>query len=48
MTSCSTASTSAKPIEAEVAKDHLSLANLTRGETLYFKPKAGQPLIQQR
>ena len=37
-----------EPIEAEVAKDHLSLANLTRGETLYFKPKAGQPLIQQR
>ncbi|MDZ4335954.1 MAG: sulfate ABC transporter ATP-binding protein [Pseudomonas sp.] len=37
-----------EPIEAEVAKDHLSLANLTRGETLYFKPKAGQPLIHQR
>ena len=37
-----------EPIEAEVAKDHLSLANLTRGETLYFKPKAGQPVIQQR
>ncbi|MCE5363260.1 sulfate/molybdate ABC transporter ATP-binding protein [Pseudomonas anguilliseptica] len=38
----------AEPIEAEVAKDHLSLTNLTRGETLYFKPKAGQPVIQQR
>jgi sulfate/thiosulfate transport system ATP-binding protein len=37
-----------EPIEAEVAKDHLSLANLVRGETLYFKPKAGQPVIQQR
>jgi sulfate transport system ATP-binding protein len=37
-----------EPIEAEVAKDHLSLANLIRGEILYFKPKAGQPLIQQR
>src|SRR3989338_3289008 len=37
-----------EPIEAEVAKDHLSLTNLIRGETLYFKPKAGQPLIQQR
>lgn len=37
-----------EPIEAEVAKDHLSLANLSRGETLYFKPKAGQPVIQQR
>lgn len=37
-----------EPIEAEVAKDHLSLANLARGETLYFKPKAGQPVIQQR
>ncbi|MFI8611228.1 sulfate ABC transporter ATP-binding protein [Pseudomonas sp. AOB-7] len=33
----------AEPIEAEVAKDHLSLAGLSRGETLYFKPKAGQP-----
>jgi sulfate transport system ATP-binding protein len=33
----------AEPIEAEVAKDHLSLAGLRRGETLYFKPKAGQP-----
>ncbi|WP_332821182.1 TOBE-like domain-containing protein, partial [Pseudomonas sp.] len=32
-----------EPIEAEVAKDHLSLANLSRGATLYFKPKAGQP-----
>ncbi|WP_282344232.1 sulfate ABC transporter ATP-binding protein [Pseudomonas sp. PS02288] len=27
-------------IEAEVAKDHGSLAGLVRGETLYFKPKA--------
>ncbi|SDI20824.1 sulfate transport system ATP-binding protein [Pseudomonas benzenivorans] len=35
-----------EPIEAEVAKDHLSLANLARGETLYFKPKAGQPTVQ--
>lgn len=34
----------AEPIEAEVAKDHLSLSNLARGEILYFKPKAGQPL----
>ncbi|CAE6936882.1 sulfate/thiosulfate ABC transporter ATP binding subunit [Pseudomonas marincola] len=34
-------------IEAEVAKDHLSLANLNRGETLYFKPKAGQPQANQ-
>jgi len=32
-----------EPIEAEVAKDHLSLANLSRGAILYFKPKAGQP-----
>ncbi|WP_339082812.1 sulfate ABC transporter ATP-binding protein [Pseudomonas sp. TMP9] len=32
-------------IEAEVAKDHGSLANLGRGETLYFKPKAGHPVI---
>ncbi|WP_339516306.1 sulfate/molybdate ABC transporter ATP-binding protein [Pseudomonas sp. RL_15y_Pfl2_60] len=31
-------------IEAEVAKDHLSLDDLTRGETLYFKPKGGQAL----
>ncbi|MCY1278562.1 putative 2-aminoethylphosphonate ABC transporter, ATP-binding protein [compost metagenome] len=31
-------------IEAEVAKDHDSLAGLARGETLYFKPKAGQPV----
>jgi len=31
-------------IEAEVAKDHFSLANLGRGETLYFKPKAEQPV----
>ena len=37
-----------EPIEAEVAKDHLSLANLVRGETLYFKPKAGQPVLEQR
>ena len=37
-----------EPIEAEVAKDHLSLANLVRGETLYFKPKAGQPVHQPR
>ncbi|MCU1719453.1 sulfate/molybdate ABC transporter ATP-binding protein [Pseudomonas sp. 5P_3.1_Bac2] len=29
-----------EPIEAEVAKDHLSLDNLSRGQTLYFKPKA--------
>jgi sulfate transport system ATP-binding protein len=35
----------AEPIEAEVAKDHLSLAGLSRGETLYFKPKAGQPTL---
>jgi len=28
-----------EPIEAEVAKDHISLANLVRGETLYFRPK---------
>jgi len=32
------------PIEAEVAKDHASLAGLARGETLYFKPKVDQPL----
>ncbi|WP_417662108.1 sulfate/molybdate ABC transporter ATP-binding protein [Pseudomonas sp.] len=31
-------------IEAEVAKDHMSLDDLTRGETLYFKPKGGQAL----
>ncbi|TBU97176.1 sulfate/molybdate ABC transporter ATP-binding protein [Phytopseudomonas dryadis] len=31
-------------IEAEVAKDHLSLDNLSRGTTLYFKPKAGKPV----
>jgi sulfate/thiosulfate transport system ATP-binding protein len=36
-----------EPIEAEVAKDHLSLANLARGETLYFKPK-GNPAQTQR
>ena len=35
-------------IEAEVAKDHFSLANLGRGETLYFKPKAGQPVQSPR
>ncbi|WXL26811.1 sulfate ABC transporter ATP-binding protein [Ectopseudomonas mendocina] len=29
-----------EPIEAEVAKDHLTLDNLSRGETLYFKPKS--------
>ncbi|MFI8480783.1 sulfate/molybdate ABC transporter ATP-binding protein [Pseudomonas sp. NPDC078700] len=32
-------------IEAEVAKDHMSLDDLNRGETLYFKPKGGQALI---
>ncbi|MGX5218146.1 MULTISPECIES: sulfate/molybdate ABC transporter ATP-binding protein [Pseudomonas] len=31
-------------IEAEVAKDHMSLDDLVRGETLYFKPKGGQAL----
>ncbi|MGE8504188.1 sulfate transport system ATP-binding protein [Ectopseudomonas oleovorans] len=31
-------------IEAEVAKDHLSLNNLGRGTTLYFKPKGGKPV----
>lgn len=31
-------------IEAEVVKDHDSLAGLARGETLYFKPKAFQPV----
>lgn len=31
-------------IEAEVAKDHLSLNNLGRGATLYFKPKGGKPV----
>ena len=31
-------------IEAEVAKDHLSLDNLSRGATLYFKPKGGKPV----
>ncbi|MCY1546692.1 TOBE-like domain protein [compost metagenome] len=36
----------AEPIEAEVAKDHISLTNLTRGEILYFKPKAGQPVAR--
>ena len=30
-------------IEAEVAKDHVSLDQLARGTTLYFKPKAGHP-----
>src|SRR5690606_34972179 len=33
-----------EPIEAEVAKDHDSLVDLSRGQTLYFKPKAGVPL----
>ncbi len=33
-----------EPIEAEVAKDHDSLIDLSRGQTLYFKPKAGVPL----
>lgn len=32
-----------EPIEAEVAKDDASLADLARGQTLYFKPKAGVP-----
>jgi sulfate transport system ATP-binding protein len=31
-------------IEAEVAKDHLSLDNLSRGATLYFKPRGGKPV----
>ena len=31
-------------IEAEVAKDHLSLDNLARGDILYFKPKGGKPV----
>lgn len=31
-------------IEAEVAKDHVSLDNLARGTTLYFKPKSGKPV----
>lgn len=31
-------------IEAEVAKDHVSLNNLARGTTLYFKPKGGKPV----
>ena len=31
-------------IEAEVAKDHVSLYNLARGTTLYFKPKGGKPV----
>ena len=31
-------------IEAEVAKDHISLDNLARGTTLYFKPKGGKPV----
>ena len=30
-----------EPIEAEVTKDHASLAGLLRGETLYFRPNAG-------
>ena len=29
-------------IEAEVVKDHDSLSGLTRGETLYFRPKVWQ------
>ena len=32
-----------EPIEAEVAKDDASLADLARGQTLYFKPKAAVP-----
>ncbi|MGE8296064.1 MAG: sulfate/molybdate ABC transporter ATP-binding protein [Pseudomonas sp.] len=34
-------------IEAEVAKDHVSLDNLGRGTTLYFKPKGGKPVSPQ-
>ncbi|SFP25270.1 sulfate transport system ATP-binding protein [Ectopseudomonas composti] len=34
-------------IEAEVAKDHVSLNNLARGTTLYFKPKGGKPVSTQ-
>ncbi|MGE6243743.1 sulfate/molybdate ABC transporter ATP-binding protein [Ectopseudomonas guguanensis] len=34
-------------IEAEVAKDHVSLDNLARGTTLYFKPKGGKPVNAQ-
>ncbi|MFI8737925.1 sulfate/molybdate ABC transporter ATP-binding protein [Ectopseudomonas toyotomiensis] len=34
-------------IEAEVAKDHVSLENLARGTTLYFKPKGGKPVSAQ-
>lgn len=34
-------------IEAEVAKDHVSLDNLARGTTLYFKPKGGKPVSTQ-
>ena len=34
-------------IEAEVAKDHASLNNLARGNTLYFKPKGGKPVSAQ-
>ncbi|WP_275547742.1 MULTISPECIES: sulfate/molybdate ABC transporter ATP-binding protein [unclassified Pseudomonas] len=34
-------------IEAEVAKDHVSLNNLARGTTLYFKPKGGKPVSAQ-
>ncbi len=29
-------------IEAEVVKDHDSLAGLARGETLFFRPKVWQ------
>ncbi|WP_027896457.1 sulfate/molybdate ABC transporter ATP-binding protein [Zestomonas thermotolerans] len=36
-----------EPIEAEVAKDHDSLDGLERGKTLYFKPKAGQPVLNR-
>ena len=32
-----------EPIEAEVAKDDASLTDLSRGQTLYFKPKAAVP-----
>ncbi|MDD1510232.1 sulfate/molybdate ABC transporter ATP-binding protein [Pseudomonas sp. CNPSo 3701] len=31
-------------IEAEVAKDHVSLNDLGRGTVLYFKPKGGKPV----
>lgn len=32
-------------IEVEVVKDHDSLIGLSRGETLFFKPKVGQKLV---